>query len=465
MAVSNATIINKVRTVGSNDFQHRVSDPTQASMAQIEGEIFGTGNLSVYNEFVNTLINLIGMQRIRTKSWDNPLAVFKGAKLTYGNMIEEMAPRWIKAHSYTDEEDGDLLGTHRGEWEIFIHRMNRQEKYPITVNRAELQMAFRDEYGLSNWITAQMDAVRSSDNYDEFNSMLQLLAIFEDRWGFYKRNLTAAPTNKETAEELLTDIREDIRNLTVPSTTYTASGFNVPVFANKRELVLITTNRTAAVLDVTTLASVFNLDKAEIEVRQISVPSLPIPDAVAILTTEDFFVCHDVLYENTSFFNSNTLNENYFLHHWSILSLSPFVPAIVYTTATGTTVPTVTQAVTSLNLATASDTVDPGETVQLTPTLNGTLTPEGVEGLDEIVPDSCTYYVTCMRTTGEGESAVTESVALNTRTYVDRFNVLHLQKTNVKAGDVITVKAISTYINPNGATSTDLTDTITLTVA
>lgn len=463
MAVSNTTIINKVRTIGSNDFMHRVSDPTQATMAQIEGEIFGPGNISIYNEFVSALVNLIGMQRIRTKAWENPLAVFKGTQLTYGNMIEEMAPRWIKAHAYSDTEDGDLLATHRGEWEIFIHKMNRQEKYPISINRAELQMAFRDEFGLQNWIDAQMDAVRSSDNYDEFNSMLQLLAIFENRWGFYKEQI-ADPTDKESADAFLTQIRTDIKNMKFPSTTYTASGFNIPVFAQPKELVLITTNKASAVIDVNTLASVFNLDKAQVSIRQIDVPALPIPNAIAILCTEDFFVCHDVLYENTSFWNGNTLNENYFLHHWSILSLSPFTPAIVYTTASGTTVPTVTQAVTSLTLTAAATKVSPGETLQLTPTINGTVTPNAVEGLESVVPDSATYFVTCARTTGSGDSAKTESVALNGNTYVDRMNVLHVQKSNLKAGDVLTVKAISTYINPNGATPTDLEDDVEITI-
>ena len=64
-------------------------------------------------------------------------------------------------------------------------------------------------------------------------------------------------------------------------------------------------------------------------------------------------------------------------------------------------------------------------------------------------------------TTTEGES--TEKPVNSPSTFVDRLGVLHVSK-SLKAGDSITVKAVSTYINPSGSTST-LTDEITIAVS
>lgn len=64
-------------------------------------------------------------------------------------------------------------------------------------------------------------------------------------------------------------------------------------------------------------------------------------------------------------------------------------------------------------------------------------------------------------TTTEGVS--TEKPVNSPSTFVDKYGVLHASK-SLKAGDVITVKAICTYINPSGDTST-YSDEITIAVA
>ena len=90
------------------------------------------------------------------------------------------------------------------------------------------------------------------------------------------------------------------------------------------------TPRTLAGLNVQTLANVFNLELAEIKYRTVVVDEFPIPDCDAILTTRDFFVCHDTLYQTDSFYNPDTLSNTYWLHHWGVYSVSPFVPAICF---------------------------------------------------------------------------------------------------------------------------------------
>ena len=311
-------------------------------------------------------------------------------------------------------------------------------------------------------INSIMNTPINSDNYDEYLLMLNLIAEYEHRWGFFKHSLSAFPTDEATGKELLTALRTYAELLKFPSTLYNAADLNVPVFAKPSELVLLISASASASVDVNTLSGVFQLDKAEIQYRKIVVPDLPIPNAVALLTTDAFFVCNDIVYETGSFYDPNTLSTKYILHHWEIVSASPFVPAILFTTDAGTEIPTVTQTVTGLQLTAAPETVKPGETVQLTSTIQGSLSPDDNDEL-AVSPDAATWSVAATRTTGESPDQTTTAVPLNSRTYVDKYGVLHVQKSKLQTGDVITVTATSTYINPSGAT-TEYTATATVTV-
>ena len=86
--------------------------------------------------------------------------------------------------------------------------------------------------------------------------------------------------------------------------------------------------------------------------------------------------------------------------------------------------------------------------MQLTPKLQGTIS--GGNGAVEVSPDAVTYEL--------GGTAT-----LNGKTYVDRSNVLHIQKTGLTASDTIIVTATSTYVNPSGAT-TAYTKSVTITI-
>lgn len=461
MAVKNSTILGKVWLNGTNDYQQRVPDPTQSNVSQTMKCLFSPMNGNLYNQFIDSFVNLIGQQRVNQSIWENPLTPFKGASQQYGSTIQESAPRWIKAHAYDDAAE-DLLRMERPEFAVWYHSMNRQDKYPINVVKPEIQQAFRDEYGLNRIINSIMNTPINSDNYDEYLLMLNLIAEYEHRWGFFKHNLSAFPTDEATGKELLTALRTYAELLKFPSTLYNAAALNVPVFAKPSELVLLISASASASVDVNTLSGVFQLDKAEIQYRKIVVPDLPVPNAVALLTTDAFFVCNDIVYETGSFYDPNTLSTKYILQHWEIVSASPFVPAILFTTDAGTEIPTVTQTVTGLQLSAAPETVKPGETVQLTPTIQGSLSPDDNDEL-AVSPDAATWSVEATRTTGESPNQTTVAVPLNSRTYVDKYGVLHVQKTKLQTGDVITVTATSTYINPSGAT-TEYTATATVTV-
>ena len=450
MAQNNNTIMAKAWLAGTNDFQQRIPDPTQAGISATMSALFQPMNGQYFNQFMDILVNRIAYTYVRGQNYKNPLAVFKGNKINYGSTIQEIAPKWIKAHSYEDDAE-TLLKLHRPESEVWYHSQNRRDQYPISVNVDELRTAFTDEYGLNNLVAQLMNTPNNADEYDEFNIMKNLIAEYETRWGFYKYHLDDYPADDASGKAFLTALQTLGGKLQFPSSVY--SGTDIPVFAQPSELVLLVTPEAQASLNVNTLAALFNVDLAKVSYRTVLIDEFPIPDAVALLTTEDFFVCHDTLYNTTSFWNPQTLTTTYWLNHWGVYSVSPFVPAILFTTAAGTVTPTIKQAVTGLTVTAEPGTVELGGSVGIVTKLNGTIDPADSDADVLVRPDACIYNVSAETPAGDDPATKpAKPVQLNARTRVDNYGVLHVQKTGLKPGDVITVTATSTYVNPSGAT-------------
>lgn len=448
MATNNSTILSRIWLNGTNDFQQRIPNPDQGNIKATIDALYDPMNNAYWNQFVDSLMMRVGTTIVHTNEWNNPLRGFKREMLTYGNTIQEIAVKWVKAHSYNLHSD--LLDVHKPEAEQWFHSINFARKYEISVQDIELRKAFENEYGLNQFVAGVLQSPVNSDNYDEYRQMVELIAYYQNAWGFFTDHLDNAATTEDGAKELLTKIKTYTGKLKFPTTLYNAVP-DIPVFASPDELMLLITPGYEAYLDVNVLAALFHVEMADIDVRRVTIDEFPVPGAVALLTTRDFFVQADSVYQTNSFYDASNLCTNYFLHHQGVSSVSPFVPAILFTEGDGavsTTIPTVTQSVTSLSLTIDDTELAAGDTTQTHVTLNGTINPENAA--ISVLPDAATYEVTCPTT------------KLNTRTYVDRDGILHTQKT-LKSGDVLTVTATSAYINPSGATeSYTATGTVTI---
>lgn len=458
MATDNTTIAGRVYLSATNDFQQRVPDPTVSGIDATSKFLFKPNNGRYLNEFIDAYINRIGDQIVHNKEWENPLRVFKGAAMRYGSSIQESALKWIKAHTY-NIEDSTLEKINRPEAAVWYHTVNREDRYDITLEYPDLRQAFLDEYGLNRLIDAVLTVPRNSDNYDEYLCMMAQMSYYERNWGFFKHNVSGEPTDEATGKEFLKAVRAYASKLKFPTALYSpvSAKYGIPVFAAPEELVLFITADAMASVDVDTLAGIFNLDKADIKYRTVVVPDIPVPNAFALLTTDAFFVCEDFVYTNDSFYNPTTLSTNYYLHHWEVVSCSPFVPAILFTTDDATDIQKLTQTVTDVNIDAGSKQLKPGETTQLTVKLVGNITDNGL-GIG-VEPNAVTWSVSA-----ETAAAGGEPIALNAATRVDRLGVLHVQKSDLKAGNVLHVTGTASYVNPSGSTK-PYTKTVDITIA
>lgn len=457
MAENNITIAGRLYLSGTNDFQQRVPDPTIAGIDATSKFLFDPANRRYLNEFVDSFVNRIGDQIVHGKEWENPLAVFKGASMRFGSTIQESAPKWLKAHSYNmDATICDAVN--RPEFAVWYHTLNRQDRYDIEIQPDELENAFADEYGLNRLIDSILITPRNSDNYDEFLCMVNQIAYYEKNWGFFKHHVSAEPTDEATGKEFLRAVRSYAYKLPNPSALYSpvSANYGIPVFAKSEELVLFITADAMAAIDVETLAGVFQLDKADIKYRTVVLPELPVPNAFALLTTDQFFVARDKVYGMDSFYDPSSRMQKYYLHHWEIVSSSPFVPAILFTTDEASSVPVITQNLTGVNITADSQTLKPGGTTQMNVTLTGSVT-ENDAGI-ELAPDAVTWSIS-----GETAASGGEPLSLNSATRVDRLGVLHVQKTDLETGNVLHVTGATSYVNPSGTTNL-YTKTVDITI-
>lgn len=341
---SNIEILNAIRKTASLDYQTRIPEATKANIRTTIDHLWDGKNAGARNEFIDALVNQIGLIIARTNNWTNPLAEFKRGMLTFGNSIEEIQTGLVPSYVFDpdrDELERAVFGQAVPNVQASIHKVNRQEYYKITINQDLLRRAFFEENGLATFIAQLMNAPTVSDNYDEFNLMCSLFDEYNRAEGFFNinvPNISAGNSTEAQAKTFLREVRGMAQELTFLSPYYNASGLHAS--ANIDDMVLFMTPRAQAAMDVNALAAAFNTEYAKFLSRIVIIPetSFGMDGTQAILTTKDFFVIADSLYETRSVQNPAGLYSNYFLHHHQILSVSRFVPAIRFSTDPSTVI-------------------------------------------------------------------------------------------------------------------------------
>lgn len=466
--LSNDMILADAYRLGSTSYQQNAPDPSQSTTSESIQFLFNPAHKRFLNEFVDYLFNVFGTTFTRVRSYESPWRRFE-REWSYGDKALEYNLNLLAGHAYKDDWDADdvhnLLKVYRPTGESVIHEINYADTFPVSYNDAELRRAFDSEYGLNDYIAAVTTLPTTSAEVADLYRVINLFSEFEVYHGFYKVQLSAAPTTKEAGEELAVQIQTIAGNLRFPSSQYNARDVTTPTWiGDDNELLFITTSNVAANLNVKTLANLYHDSRAEISFDTIIVPELWIPGAIGILISRDWLVKWRQTYEMTSWRNPQNLTTTTWLHSIGCISASPFAPGVLFTLAEGTVNPQVIQTATSFELTPATATVKAGETLQLTTKLNGTIadTPEGSAaelGLDTVVPTTAAVFALTYTPVDDDDD-----YQLDMKTYVDRFNVLHVSK-DVPAGGVIGITAKSTYVNPDMQTPPNLVDTATITVS
>lgn len=453
MAVKNSTILAKAWLEGSNDFQQRIPNPEIADYANVVSELFAPYNNDLFNQFSGLLNGLMGTF-IESKTFYNPLRELKKPAARFGNTARHVAVKYMHAHSYK-VDDETLLKLEKPEYREWFYSVTAPRRYEFSWSRYELSRVFAsDGYGFDDLLAATISQMISSDEYDEMNLMIQAFAEADNRMGgLFRHQITGNINTDAGGKELLAAIRTYAGRMKFPSMLY--NHIDVPVYENGDTLILWVTPEVRATLDVNTLASVFNLDKADIQYRIITIPEFPLPNVYAALTSEDFIYCRDVQYGiEPPFYNPANMTYKYYLHHAQMIGVNPVANCVLFGTDEATNIDTIDLTPNAAIADTNNALAVPG---YYTPIPKVTLFNLGDDEIPapfpfDYKPDAAKWSIVKIERPGANPGDDPTPIPLNNQTFIDNDEWLHVQKSNVTDGDIITLEFEPIYKNPSGAT-------------
>lgn len=335
-------LMNGILANGSTEYVERVPIATRTNIAAVGAPILEYG--TVQNEFLNALIQKIGMQIVRSKIATNPLAALKRGRLPLGQNIEEIFVNMAEGTNF-DPTGANLLTLVPPDVKTIYHRVNRQQQYTASVSRQQLQTAFTAWSKLEELVGAIANSLYSGDNYDEFVLMKNTIAEGIISEGIQSATVTAI-TTEATAKAFVKAVRNAVSYFQFPSSAFnkyadvnraadpTWTGRDVITWTPREDQILIIRADVATEIDVEVLAQAFNMDKASLLARMVEVDSFgAATNCLAVLADKSFLQVYDNLDEMSNFYNPKGLVWTYFWNHWQTYSFSYFANALAFVTA------------------------------------------------------------------------------------------------------------------------------------
>lgn len=333
-------ILNTIRDNASQAYQDRVPEATRTNIEAVGEAITDLNNAVVYNEFINTLANMLYAPMLIKKSWSNPLGKFKKGKKTFGDTVEEVYNNFIKAQTY-DQTGAGLLTRKLPDTKTVFHRMNRQDTYQLTDSPEALAKAFKSYEGVAEYIQNLFTTINNSAELDEYILMRQLIAQAYEANAMVVVPVADPLASKDNADAFIKTVKTVSGAMKFPNSDWNAyltaqSSDKKPIvtFSNLDEQVFLVDNATNVSVAVDSLAYAFNKSILEWnETQKEVIDAFPIDGMVACLVDRNFFQVYDDLFTFREFENGLGLYRNHYLHVWQTLGFSPLTNAVAFVIA------------------------------------------------------------------------------------------------------------------------------------
>lgn len=333
-------LLNTIRDNASQAYQDRVPEATRTNIESVGEAITDLNNAVVYNEFINTLANMIYAPMLIKKSWSNPLGKFKKGKKTFGDTVEEVYNNFIKAKTFDQTGEG-LLSRELPDTKVVFHRMNRQDTYQLTDSPEALAKAFKSYEGVSEYLQNLFTTMRNSAEYDEYILMRQLFAQAYENNAMVVIPVADPLASKQNADDFIKTVKTVSGGMKFPSSDYNAyltsqSTDIKPIitFSKPEEQIFVVDNATNVSVAVDSLAYAFNKSILEWNESQKEViDAFPVDGMIAALVDRNFFQVYDDLFTFREFESGLGLYRNHYLHVWQTLGFSSLVNAVAFVVA------------------------------------------------------------------------------------------------------------------------------------
>ena len=338
--MSGAKLFNFVRQESTGNFKEVVPLATDGNISDISNILFNDAYQPLLNEFVNNLINRIGLTIIRNKSYDNPLALLKKGSTPLGTDIQDIYTNPSEAEQYelSNTEMAKLLTITDPDTKVAYYRRNRKDMYTKTIAREALQGAFVSWVRFENFISSITQSLYSGAYIDEFAYTKGLVA------GAYANNkaiiqTVTAVSSEATAKAFVKKVRNLYKSMRFPSSEYNAYSLNtgdrkpVVTWTTPERVVFLVRADVMTEVDVDVLASAFNMSKTDFIARVIEVDKFDDAGKVlGMICDEAFFQIYDNIFRFDEFYNARTMSWNEYLHVWETFAICPFANAVILAT-------------------------------------------------------------------------------------------------------------------------------------
>lgn len=338
MSMDNVQILNSIRSVASLEYQGRIPTATKTNLKNILESVMNYKQTK--EEFTDLILNKIVKTVVISKLYTNPYKFFKKGEMPFGKTIEAIFVDIIKAKSYNenfgDSEASSLIGTEKPNLKLEYYSKNYEHKYKVTIKDTQLRTAFLNPSGLQNLIDEIITSALTSAEYDEYLLIKHLLNTVK----INEKTIAGFDSLSEN---------EQAKKLTKVLKTYVGyfgflrKDFNsqqVHTHCKPKDIVILVTPETSAMIDVELLASSFNIGKAEIEGRLILIDGfekfesgdtgtmVADDDTLAIICDIDLVQFRESLNTSESFRNADQLSTNIFFHRHGSVCACGFVNAL-----------------------------------------------------------------------------------------------------------------------------------------
>lgn len=345
-----ADIINVLNTIRANASAQYVKDvplATRENFATVGSAILEYTKQS--NEFVDALINRVALTVVNNKNFKNPLSVLKKGDIPLGQDVQEIYTNPSTSVEY-DGTSTELLQQFKPDTKVAYYRMNRQAKFRVTVRMQDLQRAFTSIGAFDTYLGSIITTMYSGDEIEQFELTKQLISqTYEDNtitelnintstnmtWA----QINALPNTDEfVAKWLVKAIKTYSELFSFPSSKYNKFKFlkggqatDVKTWCPRENQILILPANVKTNMDVEVLAYAFNIDKANVNTKTLTVDSFNGSPILGILADENCFQIRENGTWTKSFENGDNLSINYYLHHWQTYGYSVLANSLVFT--------------------------------------------------------------------------------------------------------------------------------------
>lgn len=276
-------------------------------------------------EFLNSVVNKIGVQVYSTTAYVNPLKRIKRGFIENANEIEEIYI--ARAVGYDHDPSGKgALDRIKPIVKTQYHQVDYEKDFQVTIQDKQVRKGFTTSGGVTRIANEIMESLHTGAEYEEYVKCLEILDTIATN-SKYKKTVTDI-TDQRSAMDFVKEIKKTINKMGRRSETFA----EVENHCKPSQLILFLNEDWDVEMDVEMLAQAFNMSKQEIDdCVKIKIPELTTnTNTRAILCDERALQIYDTYYGLEPQRNAKGKFTNHFLSTEKIFSYSNLVNIAVF---------------------------------------------------------------------------------------------------------------------------------------